>query len=88
VFEALKARNRRRRPEFAVVALPTPGPMAEAFIFRAFGAGKKSFDTGPKLRGYYHSSAERTDSSTFCAKQYGVLMECHSESEKPSALQS
>jgi hypothetical protein len=72
MFEALKARNRQRRPKFAVIALPprlfrafsakslhliSPGPMAQVFTFRAFGAGKQSFDTGSKSLGYCQSSA-------------------------------
>jgi hypothetical protein len=60
MFEALKARNRQGRAELAVIALIprsfrafstksfpliSPGPMAQAFTFRAFGAAKQSFDT-------------------------------------------
>jgi hypothetical protein len=75
MFEALKARNRKGRPKYAVIAQPprlfrafsakslhliSPGPMAQALTFCAFGAGKRSFDTGTQVLGYCQPSAPQS----------------------------
>jgi hypothetical protein len=58
-FGSAKARNRKCRPKIVMIVLrPSfrafsakelqplpPGPMAQAFTFRAFGAETRSFDT-------------------------------------------